>query len=299
MSQDAPGLPIAGYLFALGSAAAIAATFVVRKSISNVVNPTTFSVWWYGLSGLYAWVWMLLRGRPVQLGRARHTWKPLLVLILSNAVAAILYFTEIDMTNPALVAFFGRLRTVYTILLGIALLGERLNRREWTGAAITVLGTLVIAYRGGAALNMVFALALIENLLMAVTTIAARLVVQHISPLVLTGVRGVSMALLLLAYALIAGQWQPVDGKTLLALGAGAFVGPFIGYVLRYSALARIDAGKVAVITSTEPVFVALYTALLFADLPTLQQALGGVLTIAGMLIILQARAGHRAGGTP
>ncbi len=298
MSQEHPGSSIAGYLFALGSAAAIAATFVVRKSVSNVVNPTTFSVWWYGLSGLYAWAWTLLRGQPTQLGRAGRAWKPLLVLILSNAVAAILYFTEIDMTNPALVAFFGRLRTVYTILLGIALLGERLNRREWAGAAITVLGTLIIAYRGGAALNLVLGLALIENLLMAVSTVAARLVVRHISPLALTGARGVSMALLLLVYALIAGQWQPIDGKTLLALSAGAFVGPFIGYVLRYSALARIDAGKVAVVASAEPVFVALYTALLFADLPTLQQTLGGVLTIAGMLIILQARAGHRAGGT-
>ncbi|MBN1937222.1 MAG: EamA family transporter, partial [Anaerolineae bacterium] len=243
MSQDSPDSPISGYLFAFGSAAAIAATFLVRKSVSNAVNPTTFSVWWYGLSGIYAWVWTLLRGQPAQIGRASRAWKPLLALILCNAAAAILYFTEIDMTNPALVAFFGRLRTVYTILLGIVLLGERLNRREWAGAAITVLGTLIIAYKGGTALNTVFVLALIENLLMAVTTVTARLVVQHISPLVLTGVRGVTMAALLFVYALIAGQWQPVDGKTLLALSAGAFVGPFIGYVLRYSALARIDAG--------------------------------------------------------
>ena len=44
---------LAGYLLALGSAAAIATTFIVRKQVSTAVNPATFSVWWYGLAGIY------------------------------------------------------------------------------------------------------------------------------------------------------------------------------------------------------------------------------------------------------
>jgi O-acetylserine/cysteine efflux transporter len=284
------GYQVAGYLLALGSAAAIAATFVVRKSVSDAVNPATFSVWWYGLAGIYAWIFALIRGETHRAGGIRTGWKPTLGLVLLNAAGAILYFLEIDLTNPALVSFFGRLRTVYTVLLGVVFLRERLNGREWAGAAVTILGTLLIAYRGGAVLNLVFLLALAENLLMAGATIMAKFAVHHVPPIVLAGYRGVLISLVILVYALLTGQWEWVNGHTLAIMAAGALSGPFLGYVMHYASLARVDAGKAAIIAAIQPVFVTLYTVLLFGDLPTYQQALGGALTIVGVVIVFAAR---------
>jgi drug/metabolite transporter (DMT)-like permease len=279
-----------GYVLALGSAAAVAATSVIRKTISTEVNPATFSVWWYGIAGVYAWIWVLLRGDAHTARGIRTGWRPTLVLVLANASAAILFYTEIDLANPALVSFFGRLRTVYVVLLGVFYLGERLNRLEWMGAVVTVLGTLLVAYRGGAVLNFVFVLALIENLLMAVATIMAKSAVRHVPPLVLVGYRGVLISLAVLLYATATGQWQWVSGRTWVVMATGALAGPFLGHVMYYAALAHMDAGKVAVVTALQPVFVATYTALLFGDLPTFQQSLGGALTIAGVIIVFGAR---------
>ena len=84
------GSQAVGYLLALGSAAAIAATFVVRKSVSDEVNPATFSVWWYGLAGVYAWIFALIRGETHRAGGIRAGWKPTLGLVLLNAAGAIL-----------------------------------------------------------------------------------------------------------------------------------------------------------------------------------------------------------------
>lgn len=279
-----------GYLLAVGSAAAVAATSVVRKTISTEVNPATFSVWWYGLAGLYGWVLTAARGQLHVASGIRHKWQPTAVLVLSNAVAAILFYTEIDLANPSLVSFFGRLRTVYTVLLGVLLLRERLNRQEWIGAGITVLGTLLIAYRGGAVLNLVFLLALVENFLMAVATIAAKSAVKYVSPTVLVGYRGVLISFLIVIYALVSGQWQPVSWDTWLVIAVGALGGPFLGHVMYYAALARIDAGKVAVLAAIQPVFVTLYTALILSTVPTARQAAGGILTVAGVLIVSVAR---------
>jgi drug/metabolite transporter (DMT)-like permease len=275
---------------ALGSAAAIAATFVVRKSVSETVNPATFSVWWYGLAGLYAWTFALIRGKVHGARGIRTGWKPMLGLVLLNAAGAILYFLEIDLTNPALVSFFGRLRTVYTVLLGVVFLRERLNGQEWVGAAVTVLGTLLIAYRGGAVLNLVFLLALVENLLMAGATIMAKFAVHHIPPIVLAGYRGVLISLVILVYALLTGQWEWVEGRTLVIVATGALSGPFLGYVMHYASLARVDAGKAAIVAAIQPAFVTLYTVFLFGDLPTFQQALGGALTIVGVAVVFAAR---------
>jgi len=290
-----PGPQMLGYLLALGSAAAIAATFVVRKSVSTKINPATFSVWWYGLAGLYAWVFALVR-KEIHLARGIRTgWKTVSGQVLLNAAGAILYFMEIDLTNPALVSLFGRLRTVYIVLLGVIFIRERLFRQEWIGAAVTVLGTLLIAYRGGAELNLVFLLALVENLLMAASTIMAKFAVRHVPPFVLAGYRGVLISVVILVYSLVTGQWQWVEVPTLAIVAAGAMSGPFLGHVMSYAALARVDAGKVAIIAAVQPVFVTLYTVLLFGDLPTLQQALGGALAIAGVVMVFAARDPQRA----
>lgn len=283
------GSQLIGYLLALGSAAAIAATFVVRKSVSTKVNPATFSVWWYGLAGVYAWILALARGETHRASGILCAWKPTLGMVLVNAVGAILYYMEIDLTLPALVSFFGRLRTVYTVLLGVLFLRERLNGQEWAGAAVTILGTLLIAYRGGAVLNLVFLLALVENLLMAGATIMAKSAVRHIPPVVLAGYRGVLISLVILVYALLTGQWEWVDRRTMAIMAAGALSGPFLGHVMNYASLARVDAGKVAIIAAMQPVFVTVYTALLFGDLPTLRQTFGGALTIAGVIVVFAA----------
>jgi drug/metabolite transporter (DMT)-like permease len=278
----------------LGSAAAIAATFVFRKSVSTEVHPVTFSVWWYGLAGIYAWALTLIRGEIREAERICSGWKSTLGLCVFNAAGAILYFTEIDMTNPALVSFFGRLRTVYVVLLSALFLRERLNLQEGVGAGIAILGTLVIAYRGGAVLSAVFAIALIENLLMATSIVMAKLAVNHLPPFVLAGYRGLAISVMLLAYSLIRGQWEWIERRTLAIIAGGALIGPFLGHVMNYASLARVDATKSAIIAAVQPLFVTVYTALLFGDLPNLQQALGGALAIGGVVLVFVARRGRR-----
>ena len=85
LSKGKPSPQMLGYLLALGSAAAIAATFIVRKSVSTEVNPATFSVWWYGLAGLYAWAFVLVRGETHLARGIRAGWKSVAGLALFNA----------------------------------------------------------------------------------------------------------------------------------------------------------------------------------------------------------------------
>jgi drug/metabolite transporter (DMT)-like permease len=263
---------------------------IFRKIVSDQVSPATFSVWWYGLAGVYAWILAAARGEVHQAGGLRQSWCPLLGLVLANGAGAILYYTEIDLTNPALVSFFGRLRTICIVLLGALFFAERLNGREWLGAAVAVAGTMLVAYRGGQVLSIAFFLALVENLLMAVATIMAKVAVRGIPPIVLTAYRGVLIPLAILPYALLTGQWEPVHGQTLAIIALGACSGPFLGHVMRYAALARLDAGKAAIVYAVQPVFVTVYAALLFGDVPTVQQFLGGALAIGGVVLVFPAR---------
>jgi uncharacterized membrane protein len=279
-----------GYLFALGSAAAIGATYVFRKSVSDAVNPATFSTWWYGLAGVYAWILTIARRETRKAFAIRLNWGWVVGLALSNAMGAILYYTEIDLTNPTLVSFFRRLRTIYVVLLGVIFFSERLNGQEWLGAAVTMTGAALIAYRGGAVLNLVFLLSLIENLMMAVSFVMAKVAVRVMSPTVLVAYRGVTISLIVFVYAQLTRQWQSVQGPTLAIIALGALGGPFVGHIMSYASLARIDAGKSALIGAVQPVFVTVYTVLLFGTWPTLQQAIGGALTVIGVILVIRAQ---------
>ena len=61
----------------------------------------------------------------------------------------------------------------------------------------------------------------------------------------------------------------------------------FLSYVLFYQGLRTLDLGKGAVIRSTQPLFVALYSMLLFGTTITLQQFLGGLLMLVGVALML------------
>ncbi len=136
---------------------------------------------------------------------------------------------------------------------------------------------------------LVLTMALVENLLMAIATITARAAVRHVPATVLVGYRGVLISLAILVYTLLSGQWQPVDWRTWTMIATGALSGPFLGHVMYDAALSGVGAGRVAVITALQPVFVTLYTMLLFGDVPTALQAAGGALSIAGVLLVLGA----------
>ena len=285
-----------GYLLALGATAALSVTFIASKAALKILNPETFAPTWFAFASIYAWVYGLLRGtRPV--AALRQAPRPLLVIGAANAFSVLLFFTEIRLANPALVSFFGRLTTVFTVLLSVIFLGERLRRREWLGAAITLLGAGIITYGSSQTILLVFALAVIENLAYAVSQVVAKGVVGRISPAALTIWRATLTCLFTLVYTLGAGKWQGVPPAILPTIAAGAFVGPFLSFVLWYEALARLEISRAAIIGAGQPFIVLLYSLVLFGTLPDPHQLLGGLVTVAGVVILISASrrgSGHR-----
>jgi drug/metabolite transporter (DMT)-like permease len=72
-----------------------------------------------------------------------------------------------------------------------------------------------------------------------------------------------------------------------LALG---LVGPILSRMNYLLALRRIELTKVAVISQSQPVFVVLIAMSFLGQLPTLQEAIGGLVLTAGCVTMVAAR---------
>jgi drug/metabolite transporter (DMT)-like permease len=70
----------------------------------------------------------------------------------------------------------------------------------------------------------------------------------------------------------------------------GAFFGPFLSYVLFYKGLLYLDLAKGAVIRAMQPLFVAVYSLILFGALLSGRQFTGGLLLLAGVTLMLWER---------
>ncbi|MBI1879226.1 MAG: DMT family transporter [Chloroflexi bacterium] len=89
---------------------------------------------------------------------------------------------------------------------------------------------------------------------------------------------------------LVAGQLAWPGLTTWLWIIGGAFFGPFLSYFLFYKSLHYLDMSKGAVIRATQPLFVAVYSLILFGAIISSQQFLGGLVMIAGVTLMLWER---------
>jgi drug/metabolite transporter (DMT)-like permease len=279
-----------GVLLTLGSAACISVTFIASKQALRELSPLAFSPLWFAAASLWGTGFYLIRNGLVFPGGLRQVIRPLLLLGLFNGLANLLLFVAVSLGDPTLAAFFSRSETVYSVLLGAFILHESLAGIQWLGAGLAVLGAGVMTFRSGSVVWMMLFITLISNFFLAVSGLIAKQYVYTVPPLVLSTVRTILMTIMLGGIALIGGQFQWVSTSTGLWIIGGAFFGPFLSYVLFYEGLKYIDLGQGAVIRSTQPLFVALYSLLLFGTTVSVQQFLGGFTLLTGVWLMLWGR---------
>lgn len=78
---------------------------------------------------------------------SRRTWIFLALSGLATGLSWICYFRALQMGKASQVAPVDKLSVAIAIVLAMVFLGERLNVREGIGAALIVIGALVLAFK--------------------------------------------------------------------------------------------------------------------------------------------------------
>jgi drug/metabolite transporter (DMT)-like permease len=200
-------------------------------------------------------------------------------------------------TNAALLII---VEPLTMLILGPALLGERLTRRESVGAALALIGAVVVVTDGipGVTLSILprwrgDVLLALSGVAYALYSLLGRPVLRPENTMAITA-RSIVWGAVAMA-PLVALEWS--SGARPLASLPGVAAALYLalvitawGYVVWNWALARVEASRAAAFLTVQPVVGALLGAALLGDPVSGYTVVGGGLIVAGLWISAAAR---------
>jgi drug/metabolite transporter (DMT)-like permease len=281
-----------GYLYAFIATICGSLVYLFSKAALNEVSLPQFGFYWFLLAIFYNSLMALHpRGGFSVSAFTRADYRTLLYMGLIEIVATSTFYAAIATSdNPAIPSFLRNLEYLFVTLLGILLLSERYGNYAKAGAFLTIAGAFVInsnltsftEFSTGAS-----GLMLISTSFYAVRTILAKKHIREIRPVVLALNRAVFLLMFATAFMFAKGLSFAIPFSAFVWIAAGSFVGPFLTSIFQYSALRFIEASRAAIVQSTTGLFVLLGAFLIFGNLPAILQIIGGVVAIAGVILLM------------
>lgn len=284
---------IKGYGFALLATVAGSTVYIFSKAALEQVSLPQFGVYWFGMAIVWNTLFAFRKAENRKLKSiARSSLKILLLLGCIEIVATGTFYASISVSaNPAIPSFLRNMEYIFVTIMGVILLGERFTTIEAIGVMLTFSGAIVISYQKGATLESFLTgsagLMLVSTIFYGVRTITAKNHIKSITPIMLALNRALFLLVFAVIMLLVFGQVLVIPLKAFYYIAAGSFFGPFLTSLGQYSALKYLEASRSAIIQSTTALFVLLGAYLFFGKFPLGYQVVGGILTIAGPLLLV------------
>jgi len=285
-----------GYLFALLAAVAGSTVYIFSKSALDQVSLAQFGVYWFAMAiswnSLFA-----MRSKKSRHFKAisKSSIKILFLVGIIEIVATASFFASISAArNPAIPSFLKNMEYIFVTLMGVILLQEKFSRIEVLAVTLTITGALVISYQKGSTIEAFLTgssgFMLLATIFYGVRTIIVKKNIEVITPTMVAINRSIFLFVFSVAMLLVYRQGLSIPKHALAMIVLGSFTGPFLTSLSQYNALKYIEASKSAIIQSTTAMFVLISAYLVFGRFPLAHQIVGGILTIAGPMLLMAGR---------
>jgi len=288
---------IKGYFFALIATLTFSNVYIFSKAALNEIPLAQFGSLWYAVVALSCFFFALFNKK---LGQINHLTKKQIKILLTLGILEIatttLFFLSIHIIpDPAVTSFLGNLFPVMVMLGGIFILHERFGPVEIFGGFLALSGAFVISYSGGTSPGTMFIKGtgvVFFNALFATTaTLVVKTQVKKLSPELLNLNRAVWLFLFSVIMFFVMEKSVPFSAGIIKNTVAGAIL-EFVAILTAYYSYKHIEASRSSIVQSLKGIFVLLVAFLAFGTLPLPHQLAGGIITVAGVLIMALAQAG-------
>lgn len=258
---------------------------IVSKIGLTQVPPMLFTTLRFAV--LAALLWPFLRVVPGKMNAM------VVAALLSGALNFALLFAGLAIAqNVSAVAIASQLGIPFTTLLSVALLGETVRWRRWTGIAMSFAGVMIIGldpvvFGFWPSLVLVIASALVGSL--GVILIKQ---LKDIRALELQAWVSTLCVVVLLPLSLLTetGQWEALREATWRgwsALVFTAIASSLVAHTTWYWLVARYPVTGLSAVTLLTPIFGIVFSVLVLGDVLTGKMVVGSIVTLAGVLIVL------------
>ena len=266
--------------------------YVFGRLLLPHMPPVTSSFLMMAVSAVELFVFA--RGR-ISLAVGRRHWVFFSVIGLLVGVNTWMGFLAVSYIDPGTASLLARTSVIFGLAFGIFWLGERLERLEIVGALAAIAGVLVVSFQPGEILRWGSLLVIGSTFLYSLHAAIVKRWGGRIPFLdfFFSRVFCTTVCLLLLVVPLGGLAWPGSTGW-LLVIFAGT-VDVVISRTLYYVALRRLDMSLLTLLLTLTPVVTMGWSFALWGTRPSLQEVLGGLAILSGVLVVTASRA--RAGG--
>jgi len=225
---------------------------------------------------------------------SRKGWIWLSLFTTSSWLAIWAFWAGVQKIDPSLAAFINRAEVPIAIVLGIVFLKERFTKVEVLGLVLALLGIVIMHLTLRMEYTTGFWLVLLGALFFGITEFVSKIAVRYVEPMVLAYLRNMFMAGMYWIAFSLSGEGFSGLGAVWPGVIALGFAGPILSRMMYLMALRRLELSRVAVISQSQPVFVIIISLLVFSQLPTFREIVGGIFLVSGCLLMIVARYGSR-----
>ncbi|MEL6585856.1 MAG: DMT family transporter [Pseudomonadota bacterium] len=274
------------------ASAFIAATMVLAKALgTDTLGPALPPLMVTFGRFVFAWLTVATALAILRPKFARPNFKTHLMRSACGFTGVTLMFAaaaQIPLSDATAISF---LNPIFTMVLAIPLLGERVGKWRWIAAAVALCGALVLTRPGGGALEVGAVLALGAALAYGFEVIFIKRLAGGERPLQLLFVNNsIGLTLALCLAPLVWQSPTPAQWGAMAALGCLMACAQFC-FV---NSMARGEASFVAPFVYLTLVFAALYDAAIFGVLPDGVSVAGAVLILLGAALLAWREHVHR-----
>jgi len=264
------------------------------------IDVWTANGWRYGMCGL-----ALLP--MVGIGRRRGVappdiWRRAIPPAVLNSMGQVCFGASIYFIEPGLAGFLLRFSLVSSTFGAFALFAdERVllrSRTFWCGMLLLVLGSLATVFLGVQPIEgdtfVGVMLGAAGGLLFGLYGVAVRYTMHGVPPLYSFSAISSLTALVMVVLMLTVGERHglmvlELRGSLVASLVVSAVLGIAIGHIFFYSAIARLGVAVSGAIVQLAPFLGGAGSVLIFREILTVWQWLGGVVMLVGSAVLLRA----------
>lgn len=286
-----------GYLFALLATVSFSNVYIFSKAALNEIHLIQFGFYWFLIAMILNVLWSAKTGKLSQIKQLK--WPQLKIIgilgVLEILTNTSFYLSIHIIPDPAVTSFLGNLYPVILTLGGVILLRERFSWIESAGVMLALAGAFIISYTGGSSLKDMFIpgtlIVLINAILASSASLIGKVNIKKLSPELITLNHTVWLFVFSAVLMGITGKSFTIPSTAMFNIVIGSFLGPFMGVLMIYYSFRYIEASRSSIVQSLKGIVVLAGAWLYFGTLPLPHQVWGGILTVAGVLIMTLAQA--------
>jgi drug/metabolite transporter (DMT)-like permease len=280
--------PLKGYLFLVGTALFTAFSYTFGRAVNRDIHVESIVFYWF--FGAFICAFIVLAIVPSQRKETKNLGRYKKIFIYSSiltSIGAALWIVSIQTIGIPLTSFLMKAQTLFSLLLGMIFLGERLNRGESVGIVITIAGGIVVAYQREFSLLVGTFTALGAAFFYSLLSFIIKKVAQDLNMLLVATLRALGVSIVVFTYLIITGKFAlpaPID---FIYMVLGGITGAYIAKACQFQAIKMIDVSRTTAVLPMESLFVVLLSYFIFHEIPSVIKLLGGAAIITGVIFLI------------